>query len=859
MPDIDRVNLDNNTTYDIISKTGRGLVRATMNDSTSTSTAFVVTADSGIESLYDGLTIVCKNTKVASASGCTIDLNGLGAKRIWVSQGNGYCTTHWGLNATYIFIYDATNERWELQQGRDTNDNDTYTISEYYKHVIAGTNGIKKYSLFAATGENSYTSFTTNDGTGAKTFDTTTEFDISKLYYFNSGTTIAANATTADNTIRYCGVNADMRYSFTGVTTSSSTSSLTANKPVYLVVTPTKGNYGKVTSPYFIQDIATDGVTGVIYVRVGWMRNSYYCDLEPENKAYIKWVNPDDNTDIRILDWISGTINAAIINSHGYAEGLNTIASGSLTSHAEGRLATASGIVSHAEGYKTLASGVMTHAEGSVTEASGSVSHAEGTQTIASGSNSHAEGIRTTSSGSHSHAEGRDGTATGDQSHAEGYNGKANAPTSHVEGYECTAYADNSHAEGGHTSTGVNDSYQTFNSHAEGNNTLVTGNDSHAEGYCSIAGFGGIDTTIDNYIFKGYWVSGSNYAKGDYVVSSSDHNFYVCHTAITTSTTDPSEDENLDNWYLLREFGIIELYTHAEGCATISGGNSSHSEGKYTRAFGDESHAEGLGTIAAGDYQHTGGKYNVADANSTYAEIIGNGTSDSNRSNARTLDWNGNESLLGNLKFMECDSTTQLTDYPVNMIEPGITWKERGYGDKFEIKPKFYGVNDENKLMVNASYGAAGTDPDVATVMHIDPLGDFGFGREVYETWWNFNCTSSTNNVKIKITFPNNNWAKYYVDVFATANFGYIHSRVFVGMNDQNSINQCGYTNETPTWTTVSGCSAVTNNTALTWTADKTNRIITSSAFGKYGMAMVRITSSVNPIYNRIKVERIDG
>ena len=102
MPDIDRVNLDGTTTYDIIAKTGRGIVRGTMNTTTSTSTAFVVSADSGIESLYDGLTIAVKNTKVASASGCTLNLNGLGAKSIWLSQSNSACTTHWGLNQTYL-------------------------------------------------------------------------------------------------------------------------------------------------------------------------------------------------------------------------------------------------------------------------------------------------------------------------------------------------------------------------------------------------------------------------------------------------------------------------------------------------------------------------------------------------------------------------------------------------------------------------------------------------------------------------------------------------------------------------------------------------------------------------------------
>lgn len=59
-------------------------------------------------------------------------------------------------------------------------------------------------------------------------------------------------------------------------------------------------------------------------------------------------------------------------------------------------------------------------------------------------------------------------------------------------------------------------------------------------------------------------------------------------------------------------------------------------------ATGEYSHAEGTGTIAAGDQQHVHGKYNVADTESAYAHIVGNGEDDENRSNAHTLDWNGN-------------------------------------------------------------------------------------------------------------------------------------------------------------------------------------------------------------------------
>ena len=89
--------------------------------------------------------------------------------------------------------------------------------------------------------------------------------------------------------------------------------------------------------------------------------------------------------------------------------------------------------------------------------------------------------------------------------------------------------------------------------------------------------------------------------------------------------------------------------SHAEGQLTTADGQVAHAEGYGTAASGDYSHAEGLGTLASGDHQHAFGKYNVEDANDTYLELAGNGTGDNARSNARTLDWNGNEALAGDL------------------------------------------------------------------------------------------------------------------------------------------------------------------------------------------------------------------
>ena len=81
--------------------------------------------------------------------------------------------------------------------------------------------------------------------------------------------------------------------------------------------------------------------------------------------------------------------------------------------------------------------------------------------------------------------------------------------------------------------------------------------------------------------------------------------------------------------------------SHAEGGTTTASGYCSHSEGVGTTASGSTSHAEGCYTKASSNYQHVQGKYNTEDTESKYAFIIGNGTDDSNRSNAFAVDWDG--------------------------------------------------------------------------------------------------------------------------------------------------------------------------------------------------------------------------
>lgn len=108
----------------------------------------------------------------------------------------------------------------------------------------------------------------------------------------------------------------------------------------------------------------------------------------------------------------------------------------------------------------------------------------------------------------------------------------------------------------------------------------------------------------------------------------------------TTASGDYSHTEGSDTT-------ASGTYSHAEGGLTEASGECSHAEGAWTVASGFFSHAEGVWTIAEGNCQHVFGKYNKTDGSKAF--IVGNGTSETNRSNALELDWSGNLNIAGTL------------------------------------------------------------------------------------------------------------------------------------------------------------------------------------------------------------------
>lgn len=399
-------------------------------------------------------------------------------------------------------------------------------------------------------------------------------------------------------------------------------------------------------------------------------------------------------------------------NSH--AEGYGTQASGN-QSHAEGSFTTASEGSSHAEGINTTASGDGSHAEGSNTTASGDNSHAEGLYTTASNNNSHAEGYYTSAGGSYSHAEGGNTSASGTHSHAEGFYTTASGSQSHAEGFYTTASGSYSHTEGGGKSLTNSSPYKVTLTGDAGSTTYnVVYNPSIAIN--NLVGFKIGDKRIisanDTSITLEKTLSSSAITNKVYVISGGN---------VASNMNAHAEGD----------FTIASgQNSHTEGCFTIASGDDSHTEGFYTIASGSYSHAEGVDTIASGKNshvegydtiaqrrsQHVFGEYNIADISGAdgtvkgnYIEIIGNGTSDSARSNARTLDWSGNEVLAGKLTVgigptanMDVATKKYVDDSLSNISVENADWEETDTTDNAYIlnKPAIKAGEGKNGVLI---------------------------------------------------------------------------------------------------------------------------------------------------------------
>ena len=188
------------------------------------------------------------------------------------------------------------------------------------------------------------------------------------------------------------------------------------------------------------------------------------------------------------------------------------------------------------------------------------------------------------------------------------------------------------------------------NTNATGEDSFAFGNDIHADGKYSKA--------------TGYkqWATSKEKLDANGTLDGNANGFITKDIKVRWEDI-RSDAESINGSYQTGEGAEVSGAKHVVfGSRSVASGNNnlitgrdSHACNSNNEVYGNYSHAEGRGNQSWGNAQSVFGKYNdplkeegVGD-NNPYLEIVGNGTSSSARSNARTLDKFGNEKLSGNL------------------------------------------------------------------------------------------------------------------------------------------------------------------------------------------------------------------
>lgn len=224
--------------------------------------------------------------------------------------------------------------------------------------------------------------------------------------------------------------------------------------------------------------------------------------------------------------------------------------------------------------------------------------------------------------------------------------------------------------------------------------------------------------------------------------------------------------------------GSLRTINSATEDSNYTIGQNAFAEGNSTIASGEASHAEGQYTKASSNGQHVQGKYNIEDSNSKYAHIVGNGTADNARSNAHTIDWNGNGWFVGNVYVRGTDQNTNS-----HVLIADDTLVEYKYRDK-------NGVLDQNNLMdyikekydnscsgiANVSYyGQPGNDVMYAVYYYqngyltYEPIGIYKYhSPDNNSIVWIDDTTRSSENGSISNAVSDTNSTAYLVDLYTT-------------------------------------------------------------------------------------------
>ena len=257
-------------------------------DSTSTATVFTATVP-GVTELRDGVCMWLKNGVVTSASGFTIDINGLGAKPVYSNMSaSSRETTLWNVNYTMFFVYDSTRVAggcWILYRGYNSNDNTIGYQLRTNSQSLPMSSVVYRYRLlFTSANGTHYVPANNSTSTNATASRTVCQEKINpfgSIFYYGATASVASGSRPAVASLWQQYAIA-LGYSFAKGTALT----LTTWKPVYLKCAPQSDGSAIIdsTTPY-VQDLPTSD-DGKIYIFLGIAYSATNIELQVTHPVY---------------------------------------------------------------------------------------------------------------------------------------------------------------------------------------------------------------------------------------------------------------------------------------------------------------------------------------------------------------------------------------------------------------------------------------------------------------------------------------------------------------------------------------------------------------------------------------------
>lgn len=267
-------------------------------DSTSTATVMTATVP-GITELKDGVCVFLENGVITSASGFTLNINGLGAKPVYSSMAAATrVTTAWNSAYTMLFVYNedrVSGGCWDMYYGIDNNTNTIGYQVRTNSYSLPMTSIVYRYRLLFTSADGAHfvpaNNATSTNATSSRTVCQDPIDPHGPIVYYGAAASVAAGSRPAVASLwqQYL---VTLGYSFNR---TGAALTLTSWKPVYVKAAPQANGSAIIdsTTPY-VQALPTTA-DGFIYIFLGGAISATQIELNLVHPIYYH-----DGTALRI-------------------------------------------------------------------------------------------------------------------------------------------------------------------------------------------------------------------------------------------------------------------------------------------------------------------------------------------------------------------------------------------------------------------------------------------------------------------------------------------------------------------------------------------------------------------------------